>query len=308
VSADAVLIGVDWGTTSFRAVLFGPDGRILERRAGPHGILSVRGGAFAPVLEAEIGDWTEAHAHAPIIASGMITSRQGWVETPYLACPAGARELAGALTAHAEDGRMVHFVTGLSIRRADGVPDVMRGEETQIVGQLAAEPDLRLAVMPGTHSKWVRVEDGRIVWFQTFMTGEVFAALRDHTILGRLMEAGPDDDAAFRRGLRDGAREGSAGALLGRLFAVRTLGLFGDLAASALASYLSGLLIGAEIAEALAASGAGTPGLSIIGEAGLAERYRTACVELGLSAHLAAPDAAASGQFAIARDAGLLNE
>lgn len=307
--SQAALIGIDWGTSSFRAVLFAPDGRVLARRAGPHGILSAPGGAFEPVLEAQIGDWTRAHPQAPILASGMITSRQGWVETPYLACPAGARELAGALTAHRTDtGRTVHFVTGLSIRRADGVPDVMRGEETQIVGQLAAEPDLRLAVMPGTHSKWVRVEDGRITWFQTFMTGEVFAALRDHTILGRLMGDGPEDDAAFRRGLRDGAREGSAGALLGRLFAVRTLGLFGDLAASALASYLSGLLIGAEIAEVLAASGAGAAGLAIIGEAALAERYRTACVELGLSAHLAAPDAAASGQFAIARDAGLLNE
>ena len=302
------LIGLDWGTTSFRAALIDGQGRVVARRAGPHGILSVSAGAFEAVLDSQIHDWERDNPEAPILASGMITSRQGWVETPYLHCPASTAELAGALRRHATpSGRTVHFVTGLDIRRPDGVPDVMRGEETQIAGALLDEPGLRLLVLPGTHSKWVRVEDGRIVWFQTFMTGEMFGALKAHTILGRLMEGSEDDPGAFRRGLAAGRAPGTAGALLGRLFSVRTLGLFGDLPGTALASYLSGLLLGAEIAEALASSGAGpAAGLAIIADPPLAARYRDACAALGVPARVAGAEAAARGQFAIARLAGLI--
>ena len=248
----AALIGIDWGTTSFRAYRIGADGAALATRTAPAGILKVPSGDFEAVLEREVGDWLGAAPALPVVVSGMITSRQGWLEVPYCACPAGSVELAGALgelTTGA--GRRLHFVPGVSLIGSDGVPDVIRGEETQIIGQLAGGRGGEVLLLPGTHSKWAFAADGRIVWFATFMTGELFAVLSEHSILGRLMAAGAaPDETAFARGLSY-AREGPGG-LLKRLFSARTLGLFDQLPASAIGSYLSGLLIGSELAEALA--------------------------------------------------------
>ena len=307
----AALIGIDWGTTSFRAYRIAADGRVLETRTAAAGILEVAGGAFEAVLEREIGGWLAAARDLPVIASGMITSRQGWVEVPYCACPAGSPEIAGALLRHQTDaGRAIHFVPGLSLTGADGVPDVMRGEETQILGELGGERARRAFVLPGTHSKWAFAEGGRIVWFATFMTGELFAVLKAHSILGRLMagEAADEatDGAAFARGLAY-AREGPGG-LLKRLFSARTLGLFDQLPASGIASYLSGLLIGSEIAEARAClpelPAAGE--ITVIGGSKLARRYRDAIEAAGLRVRAGHPDASARGQLLIARAAGLV--
>ncbi len=210
------LIGVDWGTTSFRAVLMDGTGAILDRVASGDGLLSVTDRGFEAVLERAIGAWDRVRI-LPVIASGMVTSRSGWVETAYLPCPAGADELASALTRFTTTGgRAIALVTGLSFRHADGAPDVMRGEETQIAG-LGPE-GTRLAVMPGTHSKWVRVEDGRITAFRTAMTGDAFAALRDHTVLKLTTAERVDSPEAFAAGVALGAAEGGAG-LLGKLFA-----------------------------------------------------------------------------------------
>jgi 2-dehydro-3-deoxygalactonokinase len=130
----AALIGIDWGTTSFRAYRIASGGAVLETKAAPAGILEVEGGAFEAALEREIGSWLAAEPELPVIASGMITSRQGWVEVPYCACPAGSAELAAGLRRHVTGrGRALHFVPGLSLIGADGVPDVIRGEETQIM-------------------------------------------------------------------------------------------------------------------------------------------------------------------------------
>jgi len=304
----AALIGIDWGTTSFRAYRIAADGAVLEAHAAPAGILKVAERAFEAVLERELGPWLAADPALPVIASGMITSRQGWVEVPYCACPAGSGELAAALLRHATgSGRAIHFVPGLSLIGADGVPDVIRGEETQILGQLedGGGRERRAIVLPGTHSKWALVEDGRITWFATFMTGEVFGVLREHSILGRLMAGDAPDDAAFARGLAY-AREGPGG-LLKRLFSARTLGLFDRLPASGGASYLSGLLIGSEIAEALPCLPAGAQGeVTVIGDSALAERYRQAIEATGLRARTGAADAGARGQLLIARAAGPL--
>ncbi len=304
---EAALIGIDWGTTSFRAYRIAADGRVIATRTAAAGILKVEGGAFEAVLEREIGPWLAAAPLAPVVASGMITSRQGWVEVPYCACPAGGAELAAALQRHETGaGRAIHFVPGLSLVGADGVPDVMRGEETQILGELGDEPGRSAFVLPGTHSKWALAEGGRIVWFATFMTGEVFAVLKAHSILGRLMAGEAADEEAFARGLAY-ARTG-AGGLLKRLFSARTLGLFDRLPASGIASYLSGLLIGSEIAEARAclpdvpAAGA----ITVIGGSELALRYRDAIEAAGLRARPGHPDAGARGQLLIARAAGLV--
>ncbi len=303
------LIGVDWGTSSFRAYLSDGGGQVMDRRASPMGILSVADGHFEAALAAELTPWRDAHGPLPIIMSGMIGSRQGWREAAYVRCPADIGDLAANLLAfECESLGRLAIVPGLTVE-ADGMPDVMRGEETQIVGaQIASELALSGRgdghyVLPGTHSKWVRVDGGRITTFSTYMTGEVFAAMKDHTILGRLMSAdGGDDTAAFVSGVRAGAAAGGPGALLHRLFAARTLGLFDRLPGGHIAGYLSGLVIGAELGDVSKA----TRTFTIIGSDALAARYETAAACLGIETRRAPADCVAAGHAAIARAAGLI--
>jgi len=299
--SDAKLIGLDWGTTACRAYLIGAEGVVLERLADGPGILKVEHGAFGAWLDSMIGGWIATHGVLPVILSGMIGSRQGWHEAPYARCPAGAAELVSALVHFWHDGLAVALIPGLSTEN-DGMPDVMRGEETQILG--AHAPSGRhdgLFLLPGTHSKWAEVSDGRIASFRTFMTGEVFGALKAHTILGRLMREGADREG-FVRGVKEGAALGSAGSLLNRLFATRSYGLAGTLADTALSDYLSGLLIGAEVAEAVRrAQGR----VTIIASAALAQRYADALRLLGPESATAPDDCVAAGHWRLARAATL---
>ena len=289
------LIGIDWGTTSFRAWRMGQGGEVLETVSDGPGILAAaqRPGGFRQALEDSIGPWLGT---APVIASGMITSRNGWVETPYLPLPLDAAALARSLILH--DG--IHFVTG-AVSDPDGpAPDVMRGEETEIIGHLAGGGGDGLFVLPGTHSKWAWARGGQLVAFRTVMTGEVFAALRDHTILGRLIQPGAGSDDAFRRGVEAG-RQG--GALLGRIFSARTLALMDRLAPEEIADYLSGLLIGDEVAQGARDA---TGPVTIIGRGDLATRYQTAFAVLGTEAQIAPPGMAQRGLWEIARMGKLL--
>jgi len=300
VSVATALIGLDWGTTSLRAWRLGADGAVLERRDGGPGIMKVPGGAFEAALEAFCGNWLRAHPAARLVASGMIGSQQGWREAPYCPCPAGL----AALAAHTVDvalagGRALTVLPGVCFTDpATGVPDVMRGEETQIMGALPGA-GAHLAVLPGTHSKWAWVEDGAIVSFASFMTGEVYAALVGHTILGRLMQAdAPPDEAAFARGVAYGLE--APAVLLSRLFSARTLGLFGPLDAARLPAYLSGLLIGTEIGGALAMRGR-PDSVTLLGSAPLVARYRDALATAGISGTQGPADCAAAGMARIAR-------
>lgn len=299
----AALIGVDWGTSSFRAFLLDRDGAVLDRRAAPHGIMNVAGGDFAAVLAAQVGDWLRA-GRVPVLMSGMIGSRQGWVEASYATCPAGLGDLAAGLVEVPFAEAEVRIVPGAETVSAH-MRDVMRGEETQVFGGLArmGEESGRF-LLPGTHSKWVLAEDGRIRGFATYMTGEIFAACRDHTILGRLMAEGEASAGSFSRGVRDGARAGGPGALLNRLFGVRTAGLFGEMSGADLPDYLSGLLIGAEIADA---GRSDSRPVRIIASDVLAERYRTAATELGIGAEVMPADCIVAGYLVIGRAAGLMS-
>jgi 2-dehydro-3-deoxygalactonokinase len=244
------MIGVDWGTSSFRAFRLDTAGTVRERREAPLGILHVEAGRFAAALRGKIGAWL-ADGEDRVLLAGMVGSRQGWHEAAYLPCPAGAAELAGALADVPFDGAQVKLVPGLSDTDAAGVPEVMRGEETQLVGVLARIGARGLVCLPGSHSKWARIVDGRIAGYTTHLTGEAYAALRGHTILGRMMRDGPTDWSAFDAGV---TRAGDAGGLLHHLFGVRTLGLFGRLADAGAASYLSGLLVGHEVRAAVPAA------------------------------------------------------
>lgn len=266
------MIAVDWGTSSLRCYRLDAHGDILDSRSSSQGILNVAPGEFSRVLDEQIRGWDET----PIVMSGMVGSRQGWQEAPYVQCPAGFDEIAAQLL---EVRQGVWIVPGLSCRDSAGVPDVMRGEETQILG-CGAEGTVCL---PGTHSKWVEVKSGRIERFSTFMTGEVYAVLKQHSILGRMMEAGKPDAGAFAEGVK---RSGEAGGMLHHLFGVRTRGLMGELDPAAAASYLSGILIGHELRarEAKPFSLLGTPELSAL--------YQQAAASLGIETRTLDPNAA----------------
>jgi 2-dehydro-3-deoxygalactonokinase len=278
---------------------------VLDRQLDGPGILKVENGHFGPWLDSMIGGWTAAHGPAPLILSGMIGSRQGWKEAPYATCPAGADDIVKAL-ARIEWGELtIALVPGLSTQN-DAMPDVMRGEETQVLGALALSgTDAGLFLLPGTHSKWAEVRGGRIVSFRTFMTGEMFGALKDHTILGRLMRQGAPDADALARGVQEGAALGGAGSLLNRVFATRTYGLMDKLPDTALSDYLSGLLIGAEIVEATART---KSAVTIIASAALAQRYTDALKLLNHDGTLAPEDCVAAGHRQVARAAGLIKD
>jgi 2-dehydro-3-deoxygalactonokinase len=300
------LIGIDWGTSSFRAYRIGASGAVLERISSACGIRSVSTGAFSDVLADQVGAWIDKSDPAPVLMSGMIGSRQGWQEAPYCPMPVSLDAVAGNLIAIDQPASSsLSIVPGVALDD-EAMPDVMRGEETQIIGALRQyERTDGTFVLPGTHSKWVYVADGQIRHFATYMTGEIFAALRGHTILGSLMsERNGLHAEGFQKGLDDGRQTGSPGALLHRLFGARTHALFGRIDDDAIADYLSGLLIGAEFADA-----AGKPDkvLSILGASDLAERYMLAAERFGLQAERIDPDCTASGLYAIACRAGLIN-
>jgi 2-dehydro-3-deoxygalactonokinase len=298
VSAPA-LVSVDWGTSSFRAVLASADGSAIDEVAADQGAVGLAPGEHEAFLSAKLGAWRRRYPDPPIFLSGMVGSRQGWVEAPYAACPAGADEIAAAtLTIPSAALGRVLLAPGLSALDERGAPDVMRGEETQILGALRARGRADgLFVLPGTHSKWARVEAGRIVGFETFMTGEVFAALKDHTVLGRLMAPARSDGErnGFALGVRAAAALQRPGDLLHAVFMTRTLGLFDRVSPSELADYLSGLLIAAEI---LAGAREARCAL-IVGSPALSARYAEAGALLGVTLEPAAAHCATLGQLAL---------
>lgn len=288
-------IAVDWGTTSFRAYLV-RDRLILDEVSGPHGILTIEAGGHAEVLRQMTERWRKG---GPIrtVLSGMIGSRQGWREVPYAPCPASVGELARRLSRWTEPG-LGEIFSIPGVLQEDGlIPDVMRGEETQVFGALALMGlSEAVCILPGTHSKRLEVRGGEIVSFQTFMTGEVFAALRSHTILGRLMKEGQVKGDGFLRGIEVARSLDGPGALLHAIFGARTLGLTDRLPQVELADYLSGLLIGCELRQAFpAGQGAGI----VIGSSDLETRYVRAARLLGLKLTPAPEDCVVAGQAAI---------
>lgn len=302
--SEPALLALDWGTSSARAYLLDQRGLVLATRREPYGILFLPEGGFAAAFKVLAGEWLDRFGPLPALAAGMVGSRQGWRETPYVDCPAGAAELGARLTPlDIGDGQTLWLVPGVSYTDPAGVPDVMRGEETQIVGLTGSSATAaEVFLLPGTHSKWVPAAAGRIERFATFMSGELFDLLCRHSILGRLLEQ-PDgfDSRAFRRGVEYAAE----GGLLRRLFSARSLGLFDKLPAAGLRDYLSGLVIGSEVAEGLAWLGANGP-VTLVGEPALCERYQQALALHGIACCRGANDAAAAGLWRLAGDAGLL--
>jgi 2-dehydro-3-deoxygalactonokinase len=399
--ARAALIALDWGTSSLRAYRLDDTGRTLDTRHLPWGIMRLpqplQDGAASTALsgfdlafEQACGDWLRAEPTLPVIACGMVGSAQGWQEAAYLDVPVDLARIGTLLTVvqrTGPDATPVHIVPGLIQRH--GLPNVMRGEETQVFGvmfdqaggvaaQPGAAPDARLDAkpnagldagldakpdatpdarpdakpdpasgptsdanpiaapadsvligLPGTHSKWVSAHQGRVTHFDTFMTGEVYAALRGHTILGRTMSDAPAtdkqadkqaekqantqadiaaDSGAFMRGVKvAGAPAGRAG-VLSTIFSTRALGLTGELPSTSQADYLSGLLIGHEVsalAQMLREQGE-LPRIVLCGDPALCQRYILAMQHYGLGSPEQAQNATERGLWHLAVCAGLV--
>ncbi len=282
---------VDWGTSNFRCYRFAPDGTVAQTHQAAAGILSVTDRDFASVLQREIGAWMTPDMD--IFLSGMITSRNGWVETPYVGTPARLVDLAkAAVVVDGENGIRMHFLPGVAMHSP--TPDVMRGEEIQVFG-VTGERETATVILPGTHSKWVELRDGALQRFSSFMTGEVFGVLKAHSILGRLMDEAPSesDEQAFIEGVRQVGNHQTVG-LLHDIFTTRSGVLLGQLPAQDSAGRLSGLLIGHEIRDGLAAYPV-TGRVLVVGDAFLAQRYQRALAEFGISAELGSPLASVHG-------------
>lgn len=287
------LLAVDWGTSSLRAALLSAQGQPLEERSFAQGILQVPAGGFAKVFADRFGDWLRAHP-LPCLISGMAGSRQGWLEAPYCPCPASFEALSEGVVWLPDLPWRIGLVPGLSLRHG-AVPDVMRGEEVQIFGALrlcAGEADR--FVLPGTHSKWAQLSGGRITAFSTWMSGEFYALLSQHSILSRTLDAAASFDVtAFGRGVRQAQHDAS---LLHSAFGTRALGLFGELPPSAQASYLSGLVIGEELrCQALSTSQT----VQLIGSPTLTERYALALSLLGVPSRRHGHEATWAGLFGL---------
>jgi len=302
VVSEGALIGIDWGTSSLRAYLLDAQGSVLDKLNTADGIMHVKNNDFEGTFHRLLDSWL-AHAKLPVVASGMITSRNGWSETPYLPVPATTKEFASTLqTKKISNGIDVRFVSGASSYN-DGAPDVMRGEETQIIGAVESGVTDAVFVVPGTHSKWVTVREGCIDAFATYMSGEVFAVLREHTILGKLMKDGEFSEQGFNLGVNHGFDTGSQ--LLHTLFRVRTLPLFDLLSEEQVSDYLSGMLIGAEIHGAINQA-VENQKILIIGNDALSNRYAKALQMLGKNVAVMSDDIAAQGHFVIAKSANII--
>ncbi|MBB3214861.1 2-dehydro-3-deoxygalactonokinase [Herbaspirillum sp. Sphag1AN] len=321
------LLALDWGTSSLRAYRFGQDGALLDKRALPWGVMQLPpapsgvvdsdpAAGFRRALVAACGDWLEQYPGVAVIAAGMVGSKQGWREAPYLEAPLDIDAIGTTLTRIDTGlGITLHIVPGLLQRTA--LPNVMRGEETQVAGIVdQLQSDDLLIGLPGTHSKWVHVHQRRIAHFDTFMTGEMYAALVGHTILGRTMELDAPaeeqrDDNAFLRGAAVAQSADGRAGLLSNIFSSRTLGLTGELSPYAQSEYLSGLLIGHEIAAMLALrsrmTGASPSAqIALVGDEKLCRRYQRALTLYGIADARLAASATEHGLWKLAHHAGLL--
>lgn len=312
------LLALDWGTSSLRAFLM-KRGKVIESRQSGHGIqhLPLPGTpgyekAFADIA----GDWLSRWPQLPVVASGMAGSAQGWKEAPYVRCPASIHALVDhSIAVPSGLGPEILIAPGVLFDEHAELPDVMRGEEIQIAGALLINPQWAARscmLLPGTHSKWAQIENGKIVRFTTYLTGELFAVLSKHSILGRLMpedrERNTDTDAAtFAMGLAT-ARSSGPGDFSHQIFGARTLGLIGRVEPAGLADYLSGLLIGHELVSGLALAGDLTSvPLVVIGAQELCERYTQSLKVMGKMADAMLENTAPVGLWSLAQAAGLVS-
>lgn len=300
MSNNAILCG-NWGTTHLRAFVLDADGRkIGELRGGP-GIATLERGAVPATLEAVLGDWLVQYPEVDVLLCGMVGSALGWFSVPYVSCPATQNDVAQGMEWRNALGRRVGIVPGLTCNNGIGQTDVLRGEEVEVFG-LIAQTGLRdgLVALPGTHNKWVRVENGRVIEFTSIPGGEVFDALKSRTVWAR------DDDGqfhveAFVEGVDLIAKSGPA-AILPAMFATRARQVRGELDGAVSGSFLSGIIVGADILTAQTIYGSDMQqGITLVGSPAMNAVFGRACDRLGVAwTGVDSMEATAAGFHAIA--------
>lgn len=309
----AQLVAIDWGTTNARSYLLagsttGPV--VLDQRTG-QGILAVpadapdRDDRFEAILDGLVAPWLDAHPDLPMIACGMVGAAQGWRAAPYRTLPTTLASGAGLAIVQTARG-LLPIIAG--VRKSRPNADVMRGEETQLAGLTDefARGETALVVMPGTHTKWAVVRDDTLLDFDTAMSGEIYSLLADHSMVGRVAEPGePQQDwrAGFDWGLRLAA---ARRALAFSAFVIRSSVLDGQLPADQVPDAISGLLIGAEVADKVDAIGPHLQPVRLVGGPALVERYAHALAAYGVDTTPAAADVTVRGLWRTAIGAGLV--
>jgi 2-dehydro-3-deoxygalactonokinase len=291
VTTSASYAAVDWGTSSFRLWLIGENGAPLAERRSAEGMTTAAKSGFSPILERHLAD-AGAQAHLPVVICGMAGAKQGWVEAGYLDTPAALSDIVRHAAVVPDPNRDIRILPGLAQRDA-GAPDVMRGEETQLLGSVAAQKGTRLVCMPGTHSKWVRVTDGRVERFSTFMSGELFEVISRHSILSHAVADADRFDGshpAFTAAVADAMAAPALATNL--LFTVRSGQLLHGRSATEAKARLSGLIIGLEIAGALTMAPEAGRTVCLVASGPLAGLYREALGAAGLSPEPVDADAA----------------
>jgi 2-dehydro-3-deoxygalactonokinase len=277
---------VDWGTTRVRAYLV--DGQaITERAESDEGVSTLSRGQHPGVFRRLAGGWLGREPDLPVALVGMVGSREGWVEAPYASCPAGPADVARAMIeVDVGDGRIARIVPGLTCAPAPGSADVMRGEETLAFG---AGINDGLICLVGTHPKWVEMRNGRVERFATYLTGEMYALLRHHSMVGRPATE-PENPAGFDLGLDAAERNSGSGrvGLLHLLFGARAATVTGRLPSAALGPYISGLLTGDEINGAFAQFHK-PEALTVIADQPRADIFAKALQRHGVRADIKAP-------------------
>ena len=270
-AAETTLLGIDWGTSNRRAWWLAADGTVLAEHSDDQGLLASQG-RFDQALQQLLQAGPPLPASAPVLMSGMVGAASGWQEAPYMDAAQPLTGLGNHLQRVAAARPDTFIVPGVCFTGADGAVDVMRGEETQLLGALTLGHGDGWYVLPGTHSKWVRLQDGRVADLATYMTGELFALLTQHGTLSSVTTAaatGSGDGQAFTRGVAAAARS----SLSNTLFGCRAQVVAGRMASSDAREYLSGLLIGAEWHDVVRRSGQVPKAVTLIGSPELARRY-----------------------------------
>lgn len=273
-----ISVAIDWGSSSFRAYRFNADGQHIDTRQTSRGIKFINGGQFEHYLRDQIGDWINPGDQ--VLLSGMIGSRNGWLESDYLPCPAALdRVITSGKSLDLPDMKLL-FLPGVNQLEP---ADVMRGEELQLLGASLVQPS-GMFVIPGTHSKWAWLGDGTIERFRTIPTGELFDLVTNHSLIGAMAHKGDWDQGAFLDGVSRGYDQST---LLSNLFTTRSRVLLSQQSGEAAYAWLSGLLIGSEIREAGELVEETPNKVILIGSESLCQKYRSAIEHLGVATEVA---------------------
>lgn len=303
-------VGIDWGSSSLRAYLFDSTGQLLEQRESDQGITRFQhqrhsgndaiAQSFEKTLLEVIKDWHQLGMQ--VLLSGMITSRNGWIETPYLPCPARPADLYAHAVSTTLEGLQLKFLPGVCQKISvdaeaggaitpDVVPDVMRGEELQLFA-IAEEAGTDLLVLPGTHSKWAQLDAGAIAAFRTIPTGELFEVLLNHSLIGGLALSDDWNEHHFLQGVASGH---NSDVFLGQLFSCRSSVLLEAQSPTQARAWLSGLLIGRELREGMSLFTTGEKAVRLIGNEKLCGLYQRSFAHLDIPAATETRDAAQLG-------------